>query len=291
MVHYRNNRGLEIAGRAGDPFVGDVVEVLDFVSDTETGRLLLREIDRQAFGVMFEQLRTGVIRIVPATSIPQIGAQELDTSEATARGAPCLENRQPTTGEGLGSGSELRYTPGLLSSGETGDIHNRESTLVHELTHALRMKMGICSKTPVGDDFDDAEEFVGVMVENYFRAELGWPLRANHHGYRELPAPQAPEPLGSPAYLHLIRAHADLIRRFRWQMGSFAESLEALDVAAVPYQPLAHLRELEADGFNPMLVYPRPGRGAEASGPDAVQGRGRAPHSLGREVRTPARRR
>lgn len=292
MARYPNNRGLEIQGNETDRYVIEVVEVLDFVrQQSEVGRLLLREIDRQRFGPAFDQVRPGVIRIVPAASVAGIGALEQDTSEATARGAPCVEHGVPTTGEGLGSSSDLRYTPGLLPSGVSGSIEHREGTLVHELTHALRMKMGTASRSFVNDDFDDAEEFFGIMVENYFRAELAWPLRANHHGHHEMQGVAA-DPFANADYLHLIQAHADLLRRFRREMGSFADSLETLDELRFPYNPLRHYRELEAGGFNPTLAYPIPGRGHAQQHTGPAQGRGRSPGPLGRgSQREPGRRR
>ena len=222
--------GISVVG--DDLHIAEVVQVLDFLrTRSPLSQDLLTQIGRRTttlsgFTRRVDPAEAPGVAILPASSLSHVGASEVDSPGAYRRDARIPGS--PFTGTGHGSAVRLLYSPRLIAPGPA--VHNREATLVHELTHALRMMHGLLDKTEIASlwQFDDAEEFIAILVENVFRSGLGWPLRANHAGHAEMRV---------PATFFEDRQFTFIFRRFQHQMGSMAELLVGLDPARFPYNP------------------------------------------------------
>lgn len=138
-------------------------------------------------------------------------------------------------GAGFGSGVHLRYSPDLREAG-TG-VRQPICTLVHELTHALRIRHGLSTASQrLGEDFDSIEEFYAILVENIYRSGRGLMLRQNHHGWAKM-MPQR-------VYWDEPRYDAIFDRLF-CTMTRFADDMATVDV---PYNPLRDYRASAAFG-------------------------------------------
>src|SRR4030095_1267062 len=141
---------IEILGDSA--FVGEVIAVLDFArTRTAVGRLLIHDVGRRSTGLQ------GFVRWSPPMRMLRIVPRrpnEIDEAiadepvDAAPLGASVGGGQ--FTGTGSGSPAQIKYLPVASPSGPA--VHNRQCTLLHEMTHALRMMQGVFSKAPIRFD-------------------------------------------------------------------------------------------------------------------------------------------
>lgn len=212
----------------GDPtYVAAVIgQLRQIEADRGAGAVLLRWHARQwmhVSGVTSAAANANRV-VIHADSRPDEAIADDPIGANPASGLP---------GAGFGSSVRLRFNPTLRETAPAS-VRQPICTLVHELTHALRMRHGLSTAHQrMGDDFDSIEEFYAILIENIYRSGRGLPLRQSHHGWAAMNPPRA--------YWNEPRYDAIFDRLFN-TMHRFAEDMAAV---TVPYNPL---RDYSASG-------------------------------------------
>jgi hypothetical protein len=98
-------------------------------------------------------------------------------------------------GSGHGSDAFVYMTPWFLPSLSTQQCPRfagraPDEVLLHEMVHALNVlthQLAGYESAPAG--FGNLEEFTAVLFTNLYSSQTGRPLRADHSGHEQLPAP------------------------------------------------------------------------------------------------------
>ena len=125
--------------------------------------------------------------------------------------------RHHVNGTGAGSSAVIHFSPHSSHHGQSCHAAGSQADeiLIHEAFHGLRQLLGMMHKRPVGDKYDDEEEFFAKLIENIYISEK-YPhrhLRANHHGHTllHLPGPHSQSHHAvniSKAFLHTRESKA-----------------------------------------------------------------------------------
>lgn len=140
---------------------------------------------------------------------------------------------------GHGAQSRIAYFPfewPLHGAGRPGET--RDEILLHELVHAHNMQRGVTDLREMtldmrrpfrAGEFDDADDFVAVMVTNIYQSERGRPLRRDHRfGSTSLTA--SSRSVGEdPGY-------AAFFRQFDLMAPDFVAELAAIDAPFNPWR-------------------------------------------------------
>lgn len=96
-----------------------------------------------------------------------------------------------------------------------------DDTLLHELVHALRLVRGLMCRQPLGDGWEDSEEFLAVMITNMYLSEKGkhYALRGDYG--------RTFKPLASPGSFAF--GYKELLKQFRDEMPELARKLESVN--------------------------------------------------------------
>lgn len=151
--------------------------------ETEVLDILSNQLAKRAPGraVLDAIAATGQpVRVQPVSTVATKGRQQyqLDDAHMNAEGLP----RGPD-GKYRGTLTLVHFTPDAEERGNDARAGMRaDEVLLHELVHALGMVAGHLFNTPMGDEFDDEDEFKAILVTNIYSSEIGRPLRLSHHG-------------------------------------------------------------------------------------------------------------
>lgn len=170
-----------------------VRKALDMIKETRSGQRLLEAIRNP-------------ITIVPMDDPTEDGAYARadDPRKAAEKGTPLKAQNSfgPVTVFAIGGGSSATigfspdtWTPGNhhyrnkwrkwnMLRGDAGQT--ADEVLFHELVHAVRMTHGKLNKNPMGDDYDEHDEFCAILLANIYISEKGGKLRSSHRAYHEL---------------------------------------------------------------------------------------------------------
>jgi hypothetical protein len=132
-----------------------IAALLDFLQTTQTGTMLLSEIETPAKG--------GKVKIMPPPSGRRVSCYA---------GVPSFKKE-----------AEVQYHPNQFGSACPGVGTTPEEVLYHELFHAGQIVHGVYDRSPVPKEpgMTDFMEFCAVTASNMLRSELGRPdLRKNH---------------------------------------------------------------------------------------------------------------
>jgi hypothetical protein len=205
---------------ARDRYEAHIVRQLDMLAMRRTGWVLLKDIFDTG------KARGKEVRIVPFTRKDEkaMGEENALARPTSARGAaprgvtPYKGKDDPTTpvdesiqlasytGTGAGSDVEVHYSPWKLQQGPLpvcprdgtvskggcrltpGSDDTPDTTLLHELVHALREMRGQLNQVPTWQKgYDNEEEFFAILVANIYMSEQGRKnLRQDHHGKSRL---------------------------------------------------------------------------------------------------------
>jgi hypothetical protein len=259
MIIYKHCAKITVLGEAAgrerlDQFLFEtaVVRVLDAIQQTRVGQILLKEIDTRPHEVTlipFRDTQPTNASSSAAGSVVDTGVTVEDSAAArTKRGTPVLVpdysklgvckdkpyrvNGKILWGRGTGTDEIVQFTP--RHWGGQFPRLTAETVLVHELTHALRAKMGVTQKRQTCNAYDNQEEFFAILVENLFRSECrkngqALLLRWHHVGFTELPPK-----LANLAFF--FKFHKAKIRQIEKEMPQFAGALRNLsDLAFNPF--------------------------------------------------------
>ena len=154
-------------------------------------------------------------------------------------------------GTGRGSDVLVRFTPALYLSPSApipaGRLVPRyaDSTLLHELVHAVRMMWGVMNtlRFETGRDdrvwgFHNSEEFYAILIENMYRSERGLPMRADHLSDRRLSF-QCHRRGSDDPYVQLERRW---IAKLALEMPTLVSELERIPRILVRRNPFADAR-------------------------------------------------
>jgi Effector protein len=183
-VNFRRN--LHKYRVARDQYIREVRAQFELLKSWLMGKALLAEIRRT----------NNRVRIIPywdyshlnADASPWDGVNETagktaDWIAATAKGAAGWLDAggRPVIGTGTGTGSEVRYTPGMLHPIDGDPAWAPDEVLFHELVHASREMRGVFFRMPVNKGYDDLEEYIAIILCNIYLSEKGQEtFRGNH---------------------------------------------------------------------------------------------------------------
>jgi hypothetical protein len=95
-------------------------------------------------------------------------------------------SRVPT---GLGSKSNVYFTPGVAPHCKTTGWSDPEIVLFHELVHAVRHTQGLNRAVPTNKvDWSNEEEFLAVVIENVYSSARSGKKAALRYGHGDQPA-------------------------------------------------------------------------------------------------------
>jgi hypothetical protein len=179
--------------RDRDAFLGaktpaSVTDQLDQVGKWPPGQVLLLMIKNQS----------DKITIVPdfiskVSGHNDVGGVPDSIAGATSIGMPVLDTVNweglpggPGDGTGTGSDYTLNYSPELYGRkgtlNETYPGSDPDELLFHELVHAERSLEGVTYFMPVGNRYDNEEEYLAVVLTNIYLSSKGvLTLRGNHY--------------------------------------------------------------------------------------------------------------
>jgi hypothetical protein len=91
-------------------------------------------------------------------------------------------------GDGRGSSCTLEFNPDLFSGAVAAEpAHAADEVLYHELVHASRYVNGKMNAIPMNQHYDNAEEFLAIMLANIYISEKGQTrLRGGHQPYTDI---------------------------------------------------------------------------------------------------------
>jgi hypothetical protein len=260
LIIYNRCPKITILGEAAGPdrqdqflFEEPVRRALDNLVGMQVGQVVLDEIKNtphQVTIIPFRDTKPTNASSSAAAAVVDTGEKAVDALAArTRQGQPVMVPDQSKPGVcrdkafrvngkvliGTGRGTEeiVEYTPRHWVG--YGDRLTPETVLVHELTHALRAKMGIMQKKSFCNAYDDQEEFFAILVENIFRSECkkkgqNLILRWHHKGHSELPPK-----LANPAFF--FQFHKQRIWQMQREMPHFATTL--MDMRDLAFNPFA----------------------------------------------------
>jgi hypothetical protein len=178
-----------------DYYEFNTLGVLRHINETMTGRCLISQINNSAYSVTI---------IPPSNNIgnnaftgPSYQDESIVLSTLETRSARTLRQGyvlsistsiDPRTGrpfriEGTGEGDlcYIAYLRDMFPVGRVGHLGSGYSQILcHELVHALRRIRGVADLTPMGDRFENFDEFCAVLVCNIYSSERHFALRADH---------------------------------------------------------------------------------------------------------------
>ena len=81
--------------------------------------------------------------------------------------------RHHVNGTGAGSSAVIHFSPHNSNHGQSCHAAGSQADeiLIHEAFHGLRQLLGMMHKRPVGDKYDDEEEFFAKLIENIYISE------------------------------------------------------------------------------------------------------------------------
>ena len=175
----------ERALREAEKYELGVLELIARMAQMRTGLAVLRAIHRHADLSM-------VIKPYMGSKV-NAKAKPADKRAAAPKGRR-LSGRGSRRGTGLGSDTEIQFTPALflksplkaeLGLPEPPELGGGgpEDVLLHEMVHGLRHMAGLRNKrrVPFQPDYDTLSEFYSIFVTNIYRSERGRKaLRMDH---------------------------------------------------------------------------------------------------------------
>lgn len=207
-MHYRQFNNVTIKG--SPEYEQAVHELLDTLCASWTGWAVIRRVVDTGKQVTIVPLLNS--EVTKALGMRRAFAKPKNRADATPRGAAMFrgvvddpatkvdERYQTLSGRGTGKGTdcEIHYSPedyavlpecsktvttNCVPSYFTRD-RGADTTLVHELTHALRdMKGQLYLMPTLYQDYDNQEEFFAILVQNIYASEREKKtLMAGHHG-------------------------------------------------------------------------------------------------------------
>jgi hypothetical protein len=185
-------------------------------------------------------------------------ANDIDQATALGRLIHRGDLDDLSVGEGGGSDSTVKYTPGMYTGSVMAEISKGpDEVLFHELVHASRQMRGVADKIPVNAGYGNQEEYLAVVLTNIYMSEKGqWRFRASWGDWDD-----DEEPTGARA--HLQGGDADwFIRNVQHVNLSPSQLMENFKRSQPRFfNALAHLPP-ERPKFNPVRQYFREQQGA-----------------------------
>ena len=231
----------ERALREAERYELRILELIAKIGQMRTGLAVLRAIHRHAHLSM-------VIKPYMGSDV-NAKAKPADKRAATPKGRRFsgIGRRRDQRGTGLGSDTEIQFTPALFLKSPLKTALNLpeppnlggggpEEILLHEMVHGLRHMAGwrIMRRVPFQPDYDTISEFYSIFVTNIYRSERGRKaLRIDH---RDTPF----QSIGEKNFLRTGRNRAHL-RQFRRQQTEFFSDLRRVKA---PFNPTRLLLEL-----------------------------------------------
>jgi Effector protein len=166
------------------------------------GNMVLNELDRTPPGtvVVWPFLSTALDALTAPVSITlatPAGVRQWNaatgqplTHTGDDPGTPRIRERagQPVVGLGGGSGVRIAFNPDTCANTPTqGPGTAADESLLHELVHALRQATGHWATVPMGDNYENQEEFNAILVTNIYSSAVRHATpRRDHIGYQPM---------------------------------------------------------------------------------------------------------
>jgi hypothetical protein len=189
-----------------DDHAKQVIDQLTAIWTQRTGKALQVEIARNHFSLKITpywvhhlgiDLSSGSFDPDPDFSFNSQPVAD-DWAGATPQGKPVLDadgNPQKIVGTQAGSGVFLYYSPWLYgpngTAHKTGPGTDPDESLYHELVHCSRLMKGVFYASGVDSNYDNAEEYLAIVLANIYMSEKWKPkLRNDHHTHSVLEHPE-----------------------------------------------------------------------------------------------------
>jgi hypothetical protein len=171
-------------------YIDNVIAQIDQISGTLSGEALLEEFDDKTKFVTFVPYnwKMGEMRnadVVTASGYSQVASiakgkpvsydpQSWSFGDLKDPGSIKRHSLKGLIGLGNGTNATVEFAPGIWD--------DPDEVLYHELVHASRIVRGVLDRMPVDHNYDDAEEYLAVVLTNIYMSEKGQfsHLRADH---------------------------------------------------------------------------------------------------------------
>lgn len=240
--------------RKRDTYINTVIDILDRMTDTDTGWALATEIcatKRKLWIRPHTIYNTNPKEPIGAQAGafgPTGAADPQAVEDGTSVGMPLYgSDGKLRSGSGTGKGADtiVNFSPGQWGPGAKyqGPGYQPDEVLIHEMIHAARIMRGVAYMMPVNQGYENEEEYLSVVISNIYisdKTKGTGALRADHE--REAHVLLQPEKfLSNVQGVNL--SPITLIERFRLRTERFYKDLAAVKTRFNPIRQFEQLRK------------------------------------------------